>query len=93
MVPLLREYDAPEVRRSLQEELVVTIETVAMFVLLGNPSLRPIARPRFYRHGGVAPPIGNTSRNSGLSDDQKTTRPGVIRTHDQGGMSGDEPKE
>jgi hypothetical protein len=35
----------------------------------------------------------NKTRNSDPSDQQKTTRPGVIRTHDQGIMSGDEPEE
>jgi hypothetical protein len=35
----------------------------------------------------VAPRFGNSSRNNDPSDQQKTTRPGVIRTHDQGIMS------
>jgi integrase len=35
----------------------------------------------------------NKTRNSDLSDHQNSTRPGVIRTHDQGIMSGEEPEE
>jgi integrase len=51
----------------------------------------------FQQQGQVSPaaPAGevdfevarNRTRNSGLSGDEKTTRPGVIRTHDQGIMS------
>jgi integrase len=51
----------------------------------------------FEQHGSATPtaPVGevdleaarNKKRNSDPSDDQKTTRPGVIRTHDQGIMS------
>ena len=51
----------------------------------------------FEQHGSATPisPVGdvdleaarNKKRNSDLSDEQKTTRPGVIRTHDQGIMS------
>ena len=35
----------------------------------------------------IAVPKGNKSGNNAPSDQQKTTRPGVIRTHDQGIMS------
>ena len=51
----------------------------------------------FERQGQVSPPAPaaeaipdasrNKTRNSDPSDQQKTTRPGVIRTHDQGIMS------
>ena len=57
----------------------------------------------FEQHGSATPtsPVGeadmeaarNKKRNSDPSDDEKTTRPGVIRTHDQGIMSGGEPEE
>jgi hypothetical protein len=40
------------------------------------------------------PNIPDGSRNrEDVTDPQKLTRPGVIRTHDQGIMSGDEPEE
>jgi hypothetical protein len=60
-------------------------------------------RAAFEQHGSATPtsPVGeadmeaarNKNRNSDPSDDDKTTRPGVIRTHDQGIMSGGEPEE
>jgi hypothetical protein len=51
-------------------------------------SLRPHARHILAQQKGflwdVAARFRNAVRNSDLSDEQKTTRPGVIRTHDQG---------
>jgi hypothetical protein len=40
-----------------------------------------------YRNRDVAAPFRYAIRNSDPSDDETTTRPGVIRTHDQGIMS------
>jgi hypothetical protein len=60
-------------------------------------SLRPHARHILAQQTGflwdIAARFRNAVRNSDLSDDEQTTRPGVIRTHDQGIMSGDEPEE
>jgi hypothetical protein len=54
-------------------------------------SVRPDARHILAQQPGllwhVATRVLSATRNSDLSDDEKTTRPGVIRTHDQGIMS------
>ena len=57
----------------------------------------------FQQQGQISPPAPageivpdaarNKTRNSDPSDQQKTTRPSVIRTHDQGIMSADETEE
>ena len=45
------------------------------------------------RNMGVAAPFRHAMRNSDPSGDHNTTRPGVIRTHDQGIMSADDGVE
>ena len=58
-----------------------------MVVFLGAPKPKDRCSPYILSNERVALRFGNNSRNSDPSNRQKRSRPGVIRTHDQGIMS------